>query len=237
MLEPKLVRVDPDETPDSQDQDPKHVEAGHLRTAGRALSSASIVLGEGRPATSRDRGRGGSCNADSGRGLRVHTAGWRSRTGAVVRRSAARPPGLLLSPLRLLILLLVLSLFVAYLASIIVYRLFFSPLASLPGPWYAAISDFWITTHVVRMQQCRTVQALFDKYGPIVRIGPNKVAFCDVGTMRAVYYIHKFDKSSYYKSLLTYVCFISPSRKILSFTVSLQQRKRPCVRVLRLVLR
>ena len=34
----------------------------------------------------------------AGRGP-THTAGWRSRTGAAVRRSAARPPGLLLSPL------------------------------------------------------------------------------------------------------------------------------------------
>ena len=30
MLAPKLVRVYPDETPDSEDQDPKHVEAEHL---------------------------------------------------------------------------------------------------------------------------------------------------------------------------------------------------------------
>lgn len=100
-------------------------------------------------------------------------------------------------------LLLVFSLFVTYLISVAIYRLFFSPLASIPGPWYAAISDGWITTHVVRMQQCRTVQSLFETYGPIVRIGPNKVAFCDVGTMRSVYCVHKFDKSAYYKSLLT----------------------------------
>ena len=88
--------------------------------------------------------------------------------------------------------------------SLAFYRLFLSPLASIPGPWYA-VSDFWITTHVVRMQQCRTVQHLFDTYGPIVRIGPNKVAFRDFGTMRSVYMVHKFDKSAYYKSLLTCV--------------------------------
>ncbi len=95
------------------------------------------------------------------------------------------------------------SVYASYVFAILVYRLFFSPLASLPGPWYAAVSDFWITTHVVRMQQCRTVQTLFERYGPVVRIGPNKVAFCDVTTMRSVYSVHKFDKSTYYKSLLT----------------------------------
>ncbi|KIP03779.1 hypothetical protein PHLGIDRAFT_77016 [Phlebiopsis gigantea 11061_1 CR5-6] len=107
------------------------------------------------------------------------------------------------SPLAARPLLFLFSLYLAYAASLVFYRLFLSPLASLPGPWYAAVSDFWITTHVVRMQQCRTVQSLFDAYGPIVRIGPAKIAFCDLGTMRSVYCVHKFDKSPYYKSLLT----------------------------------
>ncbi|EKM60141.1 uncharacterized protein PHACADRAFT_206323 [Phanerochaete carnosa HHB-10118-sp] len=99
--------------------------------------------------------------------------------------------------------LMALSLFATYVLSLAFYRLFLSPLASIPGPWYAAVSGFWITTHVVRMRQCRTVQDLFDTYGPIVRIGPNKIAFCDAGTMRSVYCVHKFDKSAYYKSIIT----------------------------------
>jgi hypothetical protein len=40
-------------------------------------------------------------------------------------------------------------------------------------------------------------------YGPVVRVGPNKVVFRDVSTMRNVYSVHKFDKSNFYKSLLT----------------------------------
>lgn len=102
------------------------------------------------------------------------------------------------------VLLLAISLSVCYVTALVLYRLFFSPLSAIPGPWYAAVSDLWITSHVVRMQQCRTVQSLFEKYGPVVRIGPNKVAFCDATTMRSVYCVHKFDKSAYYKSLLTY---------------------------------
>ncbi|KZT70257.1 cytochrome P450 [Daedalea quercina L-15889] len=101
------------------------------------------------------------------------------------------------------LLFFALSFAVLYFVAHAVYQSFFSPLAALPGPWYSAISDFWLTTHVVRFQQCRIVQALFDKYGPVVRVGPNKVAFCNATTMRSVYCVHKFDKSSYYKSLLT----------------------------------
>ncbi|KAG6915908.1 hypothetical protein DXG01_009278 [Tephrocybe rancida] len=84
-----------------------------------------------------------------------------------------------------------------------IYNLFLSPLSAIPGPWYAAVSDFWITTHVLRLQQCKTIQELFEVYGPVVRIGPNKVVFRDLSTMRNVYSIHKFDKSPYYKGLLT----------------------------------
>lgn len=122
------------------------------------------------------------------------------------------------------------TLLVAYLASVAVYRLFFSPLAGLPGPWYAAVSDLWITTHVVRMQQCRVVQDLFDTYGPVVRIGPNKVAFCDATTMRSVYCVHKFDKSSYYKSLLTCVLTLPPTFLALTIYIATvtTTTMRPC---------
>ncbi|KAH9931775.1 cytochrome P450 [Amylocystis lapponica] len=101
------------------------------------------------------------------------------------------------------LLILAFSLFVLCLVAAAFYHSFLSPLAGLPGPWYAAVSDFWMTTHVVRLQQCRTVQSLFERYGPVVRVGPNKVIFCDVTTMKSVYCVHKFDKSAYYKSLLT----------------------------------
>jgi hypothetical protein len=101
--------------------------------------------------------------------------------------------------------LLALSLIVFYIVLGAIYKLTFSPLSHLPGPWYAAVSDFWLTTHVLRLQQCKTVQDLFDTYGPVVRVGPNKVVFRDISTMRNVYSVHKFDKSPYYKSLLTCV--------------------------------
>ena len=104
-----------------------------------------------------------------------------------------------------------LSLLVSYILLRAIYNLFFSPLSSIPGSWYAAVSDFWLTTHVLRLEQCKTIQKLFEIYGPVVRVGPNKVVFHDLSTMRAVYSVHKFDKSPYYKSLLTYVPSASAS--------------------------
>ncbi len=94
---------------------------------------------------------------------------------------------------------------VLYLVLCAIYQLCFSPLCDIPGPWYAAISDFWLTTHVLRLQQCRTIHSLFEVYGPVVRVGPNKVVFNDLSTTKNVYSVLKFDKSTYYKSLLTSV--------------------------------
>jgi hypothetical protein len=45
------------------------------------------------------------------------------------------------------------------------YQLFLSPLSAIPGPWYAAVSDFWLLTHVIRLKQCMTVHDLFEIYG------------------------------------------------------------------------
>ncbi|KAF8839321.1 cytochrome P450 [Paxillus ammoniavirescens] len=95
------------------------------------------------------------------------------------------------------------SLAILYAISRAIYQSLLSPLSAIPGPWYAAISDFWITTHVLRLQQCKTNHQLFEEYGPVVRVGPNKVIFKDITSMRSVYSVHKFDKSKFYKSLLT----------------------------------
>ncbi|KJA17738.1 hypothetical protein HYPSUDRAFT_57557 [Hypholoma sublateritium FD-334 SS-4] len=99
--------------------------------------------------------------------------------------------------------LVALALAFAVLLFRVTYNLLLSPLSAIPGPWYYAVSDFWLTTHVLRLRQCKTIQELFDAYGPVVRVGPNKIVFRDISTTRNVYSVHKFDKSTYYKSLLT----------------------------------
>ncbi|KAJ7590683.1 cytochrome P450 [Mycena floridula] len=95
------------------------------------------------------------------------------------------------------------TLLLVYIIFRAIFNLFLHPLSAIPGPWYAAISDFWLTTHVLRLEQCKTIQSLFEKYGPVVRVGPNKVVFNDLNSTRSIYSIYKFDKSSYYKGLLT----------------------------------
>ncbi|KAF9528062.1 cytochrome P450 [Crepidotus variabilis] len=107
------------------------------------------------------------------------------------------------SPSSMLLALVSLVTVLTYIFAKCVYNLFLSHLSAIPGPWYYAISDVFLLSHVVRLRQCQRVQELFEAYGPVVRVGPNKIVFRDLSTMRNVYTIHKFDKSDYYKSLLT----------------------------------
>ncbi|KAF8967495.1 cytochrome P450 [Flammula alnicola] len=90
-----------------------------------------------------------------------------------------------------------------YLLIRVIYNLFLSPLSAIPGPWYFAVSDLSLTFDVLRLRKCKKIQELFDAYGPVVRVGPNRIVFRDISTTRNVYSVHKFDKSNFYKSLLT----------------------------------
>jgi len=93
----------------------------------------------------------------------------------------------------------------AYVTALAIYNLLFSPLKHIPGPWYAAISNFWLMTHIVRLRQSPYIHSLFEQYGPVVRVGPNKVVFNDLASSRSVYSVHRFDKSTYYRSFDAYV--------------------------------
>ncbi|KAL1730689.1 cytochrome P450 [Schizophyllum commune] len=83
-----------------------------------------------------------------------------------------------------------------------IYNLYFSPLRHIPGPWYAAVSDFWLWTCLLRLRQCQIIHGLFEVYGPVVRIGPRRVAFNDVAGVKSVYCVHRLDKSDLYKMAL-----------------------------------
>ncbi|KAH8114074.1 cytochrome P450 [Phellopilus nigrolimitatus] len=97
-----------------------------------------------------------------------------------------------------------LAVVVFYIVSVAIYRLFLSPLRGIPGPWYAAVSDIWLVSHVLRLRRCRALDDLFLKYGPIVRMAPNKILFVDVPAMKTVYGVSsRLSKSSWYKALLT----------------------------------
>ncbi|KZP19423.1 hypothetical protein FIBSPDRAFT_1025318 [Athelia psychrophila] len=92
---------------------------------------------------------------------------------------------------------------VCYILLRAIFQLFISPLSGIPGLWYAAVSDFWLIAHLARLQQFKTVEEAFEAYGPIMRVGPNKIVFKDASSAKSVYSVQKFDKTAIYKSLKT----------------------------------
>lgn len=61
----------------------------------------------------------------------------------------------------------------------IVYNLFFSPLRSIPGPKLWAISKFPYSLATMSGQGHKYIRELHEKYGDVVRVAPNQVAFVD----------------------------------------------------------
>lgn len=85
----------------------------------------------------------------------------------------------------------------------VVYPLFFHPLAKIPGPTICALTGYYILYKTWNEERNRYVQALHEKYGSIVRIGPNEVDINDVAYMKDIY-IGDFDKTSFYAQFTNY---------------------------------
>jgi benzoate 4-monooxygenase len=70
-----------------------------------------------------------------------------------------------------------------------IYRLFFSPLSKLPGPWLTRISSIPETNALKEQRRARWVTSLFEQNpGAIaVRTGPNSVSFNHPDAIKAIY--------------------------------------------------
>lgn len=85
------------------------------------------------------------------------------------------------------------------LVSYVVYQRFFHPLASLPGPFWASLTRLWITKHSWDGDMHRTMIALHESLGPLVRTGPNEVSVADLNSIKTIYGAGtKFRKSDWY---------------------------------------
>ncbi|GAB0136753.1 hypothetical protein EsDP_00005044 [Epichloe bromicola] len=61
--------------------------------------------------------------------------------------------------------------------TVALYRITFHPLARVPGPKLAAMSDFWYAENIVQGRMAKLGLELHKKYGDVVRVGPNEVWF------------------------------------------------------------
>ncbi|OQU98532.1 hypothetical protein CLAIMM_04305 [Cladophialophora immunda] len=89
---------------------------------------------------------------------------------------------------------------VSALLGYIVYQRYFSPLSKVPGPFLASFTDVWWLCIVLKRQQHLDSLKLHEKYGPLVRLGPNHVMVADPEAFKTIYGAGKnFQKSDFYK--------------------------------------
>ncbi|KAI4269755.1 MAG: hypothetical protein LQ337_007094 [Flavoplaca oasis] len=83
-------------------------------------------------------------------------------------------------------IVLILSTFIPLL-SFAIYRIFFHPLANIPGPILAKVTSLWHIYQTFQGKDCSLVQELHRKYGKVVRIGPNIVDIADGAALGPIY--------------------------------------------------
>jgi hypothetical protein len=69
----------------------------------------------------------------------------------------------------------------------VLYRLFFHPLAGIPGPFLARCSTLWQNHHYLRGYWHDDIRVLHEKYGPVVRISRYKASFVDADASKRIY--------------------------------------------------
>lgn len=70
---------------------------------------------------------------------------------------------------------------------ILLHRLLFHPLRSHPGPFWAKFSDLYNTYHIVKKDEAKNFHLLHDRYGPVVRYGPNRLSVKSADAVRMLY--------------------------------------------------
>ncbi|KAH8820178.1 cytochrome P450 [Xylogone sp. PMI_703] len=58
-----------------------------------------------------------------------------------------------------------------------IYRIFFNPIRKIPGPFWARKTHLWKAYHMYKRDLHQVILKAHEKYGPVVRIGPNDVNF------------------------------------------------------------
>ncbi|KAG6003918.1 hypothetical protein E4U21_001596 [Claviceps maximensis] len=85
-------------------------------------------------------------------------------------------------------------------ATVALYRITLHPLARVPGPKLAAMSNIWYARKIAQGKMVKLGLELHRKYGDIVRVGPDEVWFNTTEAFDQIYCTGKggFEKSDFY---------------------------------------
>ena len=85
-----------------------------------------------------------------------------------------------------------------------IYLVYFHPLAKVPGPKLYAFSNIPYLYHSVRGEWPRTLKALHDKYGPVVRFTEKDVSFITATAWKQIYGHKNHGEESFQKDKRQY---------------------------------
>lgn len=87
----------------------------------------------------------------------------------------------------------------------IIHPLYIHPLHSIPGPTFYALTRWRLAWEDLRSRRTRTIHALHQKYGPVVRIGPNEIHFNSLSALKNIYGPGSpFGRTSFYRMFDAY---------------------------------
>lgn len=86
----------------------------------------------------------------------------------------------------------------------LIYQRLFHPLAKYPGPVLASITDLWQVYEILSLKQPYNLTALHEKYGRVVRYGPDKISINDERAVGVLYQNYgasrQFPKTEFYEA-------------------------------------
>ncbi|KAI0908007.1 cytochrome P450 [Ustulina deusta] len=86
-----------------------------------------------------------------------------------------------------------------YAKKIIIRHVVFDPLAKIPGPWYTKWTNVVLAIRTLAGEGPIYVDHLHEKYGPVVRVGPNQVDVSDIAAIKKIHRVKAdFVKTDFY---------------------------------------
>ncbi|KAI1289084.1 cytochrome P450 [Xylaria venustula] len=79
------------------------------------------------------------------------------------------------------------TLYISYQLALIIYNLFFHPLAKVPGPLLGRSTLLWRLWDTTSGKHHRHMRDMHAKYGHVVRVSPNELSFSTVQSYRDIY--------------------------------------------------
>src|SRR3569833_91676 len=81
-----------------------------------------------------------------------------------------------------------------------------SPLRGIPGPRISLVTSWVLKWHELHAGRTTYIHRLHQKYGPVVRVGPNEVVFASAGAVKEIYCSggSGFDKTECYDLFKVY---------------------------------